>query len=171
MNRLHSVNQEFSHIPIIDIQPLVAGTEERHTVADQIGQACRQCGFFYIVGHGVDLKLQQRLEQLSRQFFAQDLDTKLEISMEQGGKAWRGYFPVGSELTSGKPDLKEGIYWGAELEDDHPFVQAGVPLHGRNLFPPNIPLFRETVLDYIASCSALMNFELNLTDSAVRFKT
>jgi isopenicillin N synthase-like dioxygenase len=155
MNSLHSVNQEFSHIPIIDIGSLVAGTEERHTVAAQIGQACRECGFFYIVGHGVDPKLQERLEQLSRQFFAQDLDTKLEISMERGGKAWRGYFPVGGELTSGKPDLKEGIYLGAELEDDHPFVQAGVPLHGRNLFPPNIPLFRETVLDYIATMTQL----------------
>ena len=28
--------------------------------------------------------------------------------MERGGRAWRGYFPVGAELTSGQPDLKEG---------------------------------------------------------------
>lgn len=26
--------------------------------------------------------------------------------MEKGGTAWRGFFPVGFELTSGKPDQK-----------------------------------------------------------------
>ena len=72
-----------------------------------------------------------------------------------GGRAWRGYFPVGGELTSGRPDLKEGLYFGAELDDDHPLVRAGTPMHGRNLFPSRIPLFRETVLDYMAAMSAL----------------
>jgi isopenicillin N synthase-like dioxygenase len=28
-------------------------------------------------------------------------------------------------------------------------------MHGRNLFPPQIPLFRETVLDYMAAMTAL----------------
>ncbi len=153
----------FSQIPIIDISALVKGTgnyptqtvSDRYTVAAQIGQACRECGFFYIVGHGVDEGLQQRLEQLSRQFFAQDLATKLEIRMALGGRAWRGYFPVGDELTSGKPDLKEGIYFGAELGDDHPLVKAGIPMHGSNLFPSKIPQFRQTVLDYIAAMTQL----------------
>ena len=40
--------------------------------------------------------------------------------MERGGRAWRGYFPVGGELTSGLPDQKEGLYLGAELPADHP---------------------------------------------------
>jgi isopenicillin N synthase-like dioxygenase len=74
--------------------------------------------------------------------------------MALGAKAWRGYFPVGGELTSGKPDLKEGIYFGAELGADHPLVKANTPMHGANLFPP-IPLFRETVLDYIAAMTDL----------------
>ena len=107
-------------IPVIDVSALVSGKEDRDEVAGRIGQACRDWGFFYIVGHGVDEHLQRRLEEVSRQFFAQDLETKLEIKMSLGGRAWRGYFPVGGELTSGKPDLKEGIYFGAELEDDHP---------------------------------------------------
>jgi isopenicillin N synthase-like dioxygenase len=145
----------YSHIPVIDVSPLIRGTEERHEVAARIGQACRDCGFFYIVGHGVDEALQRRLEEVSRRFFAQDLETKLEIRMERGGRAWRGYFPVGGELTSGKPDLKEGIYFGAELEDDHPLVKAGTPLHGPNLFPSNMPQFRETVLDYMAAMTRL----------------
>ena len=124
-------------------------------MAAQIGQACREHGFFYILGHGVDEGLQERLLHLSRRFFAQALDRKLEIRMALGGRAWRGYFPVGGELTSGRPDLKEGLYFGAELDDDHPLVRAGTPMHGRNLFPSQIPLFRETVLDYMAAMTAL----------------
>src|SRR5262245_24081681 len=138
-------------IPIIDISPLIGGTEGRYTVAAKIGQACRECGFFYITGHGIDDGLQLRLEHLSRQFFAQDVETKLKIRMSRGGKAWRGYFPVGDELTSGLPDLKEGVYFGAELGEDHPLTSAGVPMHGPNLFPSNIPGFRETVLEYMAA--------------------
>ena len=124
-------------------------------MAAQIGQACREHGFFYILGHGVDEGLQERLLHVSRQFFVQALERKLEIRMGLGGRAWRGYFPVGGELTSGRPDLKEGLYFGAELDDDHPLVRAGTPMHGRNLFPSRIPLFRETVLDYMAAMSAL----------------
>ena len=124
--------------------------DTRH-VADQIADACRRHGFFYVVGHGVDAALQTRLEHLSRRFFAQPREQKLAIRMELGGHAWRGYFPVGGELTSGKPDVKEGLYFGAELPDDHPKVAARIPLHGRNLFPEGIPQFRETVLDYMAA--------------------
>src|SRR5256885_1097939 len=104
-----------TEIPIIDIQSLISGTDERQAVAEQIGQACRSNGFFYIAGHGINEELQHRLERLSRQFFAQNVETKLAIRMAKGGRAWRGYFPVGNELTSGKPDLKEGLYFGAEL--------------------------------------------------------
>ncbi len=144
-----------SFIPIIDIGPLIRGIEGMRAVADEIGRACRECGFFYITGHGVDEGLEQRLERLSRQFFAQDAETKMRIQMARGGRAWRGYFPVGGELTSGEPDLKEGIYFGAELKENHPLVQAGVPLHGPNLFPSNLPEFRETVLKYLAAMTEL----------------
>jgi isopenicillin N synthase-like dioxygenase len=141
-------------LPVIDVAPLVAPGGDRSRAPGQIRDACRSAGFFYIVGHGVDEALQERLESLSHQFFAQPLEKKLAIRMELGGTAWRGYFPVRGELTKGKPDLKEGLYFGAELPDDHPRVAAGTPLHGRNLFP-DIPGFRETVLDYIAAITRL----------------
>ena len=62
--------------------------------------------------------------------------------MALGGRAWRGYFPVGGELTSGKPDLKEGLYFGSELRADHPRVRGGTPLHGANLLPGRAGLAR-----------------------------
>ena len=144
-----------ARIPVIDVSALGSRRDDRLQVAADIARACHECGFFYVIGHGVNSHLVNRLEQISRQFFAQDLETKLEIRMALGGKAWRGYFPVGGELTSGKPDLKEGIYFGAELEDDHALVMAGTPLHGPNLFPVAMPPFRETVLAYMAALTTL----------------
>jgi isopenicillin N synthase-like dioxygenase len=142
-------------LPVIDITALVCGSGEVRETSAAISRACREYGFFYITGHGIGEELRQRLEGMSRQFFSQDLETKLQIAMSLGGRAWRGYFPVGGELTSGKPDLKEGIYFGAELPDDHPMVKAGAPMHGRNLFPAQIPGFRETVLDYMDAMTKL----------------
>src|SRR5262249_28071061 len=98
-------------IPILHVGPLVAGGRAARPGGPQIGSACRDSGFFYVVGHGVDEALSARLRRLSRRFFDQDRETKLRIAMAKGGRAWRGYFPVGGELTSGRPDLKEGIYF------------------------------------------------------------
>ncbi|MBD0394407.1 MAG: isopenicillin N synthase family oxygenase [Microcoleus sp. C1-bin4] len=164
---------DVSQIPVIDISSLVSGNC-LDTVANQIRQACCSTGFFYIVEHGVDKGLQNRLEQLSRQFFAQDLETKRQIRMALGGRAWRGYFPVGGELTNGKPDLKEGIYFGSELNQTHPAVQAGVPMHGANLFP-DTPLFPEIILEYLAVMTQLghavmAGIALSLNEDASYFR-
>lgn len=148
------MSTEPQQIAVIDVAPLVRRQPDSDRVAAEMGRACREDGFFYVRGHGVSDELQDRLERLSRAFFAQDLDTKLKIRMSKGGRAWRGFFPVGEELTSGLPDQKEGIYFGAELPDDHPKVAAGVPLHGRNLFP-DLPGFRETVLEYLDAMTEL----------------
>lgn len=145
----------FSQIPVIDVGALVKQTAARGDVARQIGAACRDFGFFYIVSHGVSEDLQQQLEIVSREFFGQSLEEKLKLRMALGGRAWRGYFPVGGELTSGKADLKEGLYFGAELDDTHPLVKTHTPLHGRNLFPEAMPAMREVVLEYLQAMTKL----------------
>lgn len=140
-----------SPIPIIDVSDLMAGRPSQRFVAERLGDACRENGFFYIVGHGVDEALLCRLHALSQEFFAQDVEAKLAIRMALGGRAWRGYFRVGDELTSGKPDQKEGLYFGKELPADDPRVRAGMPLHGPNLFPARPDGLRQAVLDYMAA--------------------
>jgi len=134
--------------------PLVNLAASVDDCAAAIGRACREHGFFYIREHGVSEDLQSRLALLSEQFFAWPESRKMQLAMVHGGLAWRGYFPVGGELTSGEPDLKEGIYFGAELGPEHPLVQAKTPLHGANLFP-DIPGFKSAVLDYIQSLTEL----------------
>jgi len=138
-------------LPVIDVGPLAGRgpAAARGAVAEQIQAACRERGFFYVAGHGVPAELLDQLADASAEFFALPLADKLEIAMERGGRAWRGYFPVGAELTSGQPDLKEGLYFGSELPDDDPRVRAGLPLHGRNLFPRQVPRLRPLVLSYL----------------------
>jgi len=132
---------------VIDVSSLVGGSGPLlDHVAAEIHAACRDCGFFYIAGHGVPADLSDRLEAAARAFFALPAGAKMEIAMERGGRAWRGFFPLGGELTSGQPDRKEGLYFGSELADDHPRVRRGLPLHGRNLFPRQVPELADLVL-------------------------
>jgi isopenicillin N synthase-like dioxygenase len=58
---------------------------------------------------------------------------------------------VGAELTSGRPDQKEGLYFGSELGPDDPRVLRGVPLHGANQFPAQPEGLHGAVLDYLAA--------------------
>jgi isopenicillin N synthase-like dioxygenase len=144
-------------VPVIDIGALISGGPQaaRDAVAGQIQAACRDRGFFYVTGHGVRAELLGDLADASAEFFALPEADKLDIAMEHGGRAWRGYFPVGGELTSGRPDLKEGLYFGTELPADDPRVKAGLPLHGANLFPRQVPRLRPLVLAYIGALTAL----------------
>jgi isopenicillin N synthase-like dioxygenase len=136
-------------LPIIDVAPLFGSdAKARRAVADAIGAACRDNGFFYARGTGVDAS---RLDALAREFFALPEEEKLRIAMAKGGRAWRGFFPVGGELTSGKPDRKEGLYFGSELPVGDPRVQAGVPMHGVNQWPERPAGLRAAVLDYLAA--------------------
>jgi isopenicillin N synthase-like dioxygenase len=135
-------------LPVIDLQAPAS------IIAAQMRAACTDHGFFYAENHGVDLVLLTHLSSLAHEFFARPLADKMSIAMENGGSAWRGYFQVGGELTSGAPDLKEGIYFGEELDDADPRVQRRVPLHGRNLFPES-PQMRDAVLDTMRALTAL----------------
>ena len=142
-------------VPRVDITTLVTGRSDDATVAAAIDAACRDTGFFSIVGHGVNPALRRQLDVLAREFFALTEAEKAEIAMSHGGRAWRGWFPLGGELTSGIPDRKEGIYFGAELGADDPRVRAGVPLHGPNLFPRRPAALRDAALAYLETMTQL----------------
>ncbi len=124
-------------------------------VARRIDAACRTNGFFVVTGHGIDPALQPRLDRAARSFFSQSDAVKEQVAMEHGEHAWRGWFPLGGELTSGVADLKEGYYFGAELAPDHPRVRASTPLHGANLFPTEPADLRPAVLAWIDAMTDL----------------
>ena len=115
------------------------------SVSSAISEASSTTGFFYIRNHGISEDLQNFLFETAQQFFELPLDEKRRIAMIHGGKAWRGYFSVGDELTSGIPDQKEGIYFGTEN------ATSNLPLHGSNLWPEgNLGIaMKQHVLEYM----------------------
>jgi len=129
-------------LPIVDVS-------DPARAANAIGAACRDLGFFYATHHRISAQTLAALDTASRRFFALSEERKMQIAMARGGRAWRGYFPVGGELTSGKPDLKQGLYFGEELDEHDPRVVEGLPLHGRNLFPADVPELRPAVLRFM----------------------
>ena len=140
--------------PIIDISALLtpAATNDAVTgVAAELYAAFTTWGFCQIVGHGVSRERQDALVESATAYFALPYETKLEFDVRKGGVAWRGYMPRGGEGTHGRTDRKEGIYIGPEHPDDHPLVQAGIPLHGRNRLPSDdvVSGMRDAVLGYV----------------------
>jgi isopenicillin N synthase-like dioxygenase len=149
-------------VPEVDVGPLLAidlddleapvppaVLAEAAPAARAIDAACREVGFFTIAGHGVGPSALAELDREARAFFALGDDRKALIEMARAGSAWRGWFPLGGELTSGVPDRKEGIYFGSERGPDDPRVRAGLPLHGANLFPTHPAGLRAAVLDHL----------------------
>lgn len=156
-------------VPEIDVAPLRAlgidrpgapapapsALADAAPAAAAIDAACREVGFFTVTGHGVDPAALDALDRAAQAFFALPEPAKAEIAMARGGAAWRGWFPLGGELTSGVPDHKEGLYFGAELAATDPRVVAGLPLHGPNLFPAEPAALRTAVLDHLRAMTDL----------------
>jgi isopenicillin N synthase-like dioxygenase len=146
-------------LPVIDLAPFLTGdAEQRRAVARQIGEACRNIGFFYVVGHGVPAAQRAEVFAAAKRFFDQPVETKLAVDIERSA-CHRGYFKLGGEnLDPAKQkqggDLKEGIKIGQDLPADHPLVRAGTPLHGPNQWP-DVAGFQETMQGYFDTLSGL----------------
>ncbi|MBH3338009.1 2OG-Fe(II) oxygenase [Pseudomonas mendocina] len=124
-------------LPIIDIAPLYADDASAWpAVAEQIDRACRDWGFFYIVGHPISAERIDALLGAAKTFFAQPAEEKLKIDITQTAHH-RGYGAIATEqLDPSKPsDLKETFDMGFHIPADHPEVLAGKPLRGPNRHP------------------------------------
>ena len=135
-------------LPIIDV-----GSPEAPSESDR---ACRQFGFFAIRGHGAPDDLRESLIRSAKDFFARSSDEKEKVALAHGGSAWRGWFPLGGELTSGVPDLKEGYYFGRELPVDPR------PMHGPNIWPDEPASLRPLVTEWMATMEPLAQHVLTL---------
>ncbi len=111
------------------MKPLPVVDPDAPGAAEAIDAACRDTGFFAVPLPATLRPLRDEVIGLSARFFALPEHQKAAVSMAVGGSAWRGWFPLGGELTSGVPDRKEGYYFGAELPPDPR------PMHGPNLWP------------------------------------
>jgi isopenicillin N synthase-like dioxygenase len=129
-----------SFIPVIDIAPYLAGTPEgKSQVATQLDRACREVGFYIIVGHGVDSSLIEQVDAVSRAFFDLPLDEKLKVHIGNAPGAV-GYAAVGDialAYTRGQvapPDLNESFQIAkVDMTDDHYFQSEAA----RGMIPAN----------------------------------
>jgi polar amino acid transport system ATP-binding protein len=151
-------------IPVLDLQPLLNSRQHcaelslehpgvQETV-DGLLSALHEVGFAYLQHHGVSESLLEELEQEARRFFALPEAEKQKLRMENAGLAWKGFFSLGAELTSGRPDQKEGLYFGTELSEKHEAVLAQTPMHGPNQWPEEGKM-REVVLSTMQSMTEL----------------
>jgi isopenicillin N synthase-like dioxygenase len=105
-------------LEVIDLSPYYQGTESsRRSVAAAVDRACRELGFFAVVGHRVPTELIIETREAVRGFFDLPIEAKLAVRTEDRSSG-RGYVPVEGETLSyttnyeAKPDLKESFSIG-----------------------------------------------------------
>jgi isopenicillin N synthase-like dioxygenase len=145
-----------SSLPILDISQLDGGAESASRFRDRLREVTHEVGFFYLVGHGIDQDLIDRVLDVSRRFFELGDDDKLQIENVHSPQ-FRGYTRVGEELTNGDTDWREQIDIGPERASVAPV--AGQPeywrLEGPNLWPTALPELESTIAEWSRELEAL----------------
>ena len=104
----------------------------------EIEKACRNVGFFYVKNHGIPKNHLVTVFPEIRRFFDLPIEEKMKIHIGKSN-IFRGYTPLGKELTNEKKDWHEAVDFGLELATDHPDVLAGKPLQGHNQWLVSLP--------------------------------
>ena len=134
-------------VPVIDIDTLLksgdAADVAARPVVDAIAAACREWGFFQVVGHGVSRRLIDETWRAMQQFF--ELPDIVKSSLLRTRENPWGYY--NNELTKNRRDKKEVF----------DFTSPGVdPIYrSENRWPQSDGRFRETMLAYLEACSKL----------------
>lgn len=150
-------------IPIIDLEGFYGSDSSEHLrIAMQIDDACRNIGFFSVIGHQVPAELIAQVDSSSREFFALPLEHKLALKRPKDDQV-RGYSAIGNEGLSyslGKKapgDLKESLSIGPIAPPDEPYYSEAMagPHFAPNLFPPEVPLLKQSWEEYFEAMASL----------------
>ena len=149
-------------IPVIDLTRYMAGgAGALAATGRQIHDALTQVGFFVLTGHGVSsMSIDQTFAEAKR-LHDLPMATKLALRLNEHNN---GYMASGryavwtSDVNKNdKPDLNEAFFVKRERPADHPMRLAGRRFTGANVWPADLPGFRETVLAYYAAMEAFTN--------------
>ena len=145
-----------TELPIVDLALLDGDAADRAAFRDSLLTATHEVGFFYLVGHGIDRSVRERLFATARAFFALPDDDTFAVEMLKSPQ-FRGYTRFGGEYTQGAIDWREQIDLAAEYEPLPPTPDSPdyLRLDGPNLWPDALPELREVVTDWQNRCSAL----------------
>jgi isopenicillin N synthase-like dioxygenase len=147
-------------IPVLDLRAYFASEPGAlDATAAALRAALEDIGFFIIVNHGVPQQLIERTFAEARRFHDLPLDAKMALRMNEHNN---GYMSMGryavwtSEVNSNdKPDLNEAFFCKRERPPDNPLRRSGRRFVGPNVWPVDLPGFRDTVLEYTATIDAL----------------
>ena len=143
-------------LPLINVSDLRGGNRAGIAkVADDIGEAARDIGFFRICGHGIDPDLIEETYRVAGRFFSLPEDVKRRYYIGQSSNH-RGYVPF-SEKGDYPDEINrsyEAFDLGLDLPEDDPDYLAGNRLLGPNVWP-DLAGFKDTVAAYYAEVSAL----------------
>ncbi|MCR0985688.1 isopenicillin N synthase family dioxygenase [Roseomonas populi] len=149
-------------VPIIDVSGLRGDRAARQAVADQIGRACEEIGFFCITGHGIPQELIRRVREASLAFFDRDEEEKRAI--ERQPPSYRGYIPLASEglarslgRAGAAADLKEAFSMGPVGAPDDAYHRSAeaAPHFAPNRWPASPADFQPAFEAYYEQLAAL----------------
>ncbi|MBS0473031.1 MAG: isopenicillin N synthase family oxygenase [Proteobacteria bacterium] len=141
-------------IPIIDIAPFRDGSDPAG-VARAWDAAMRATGFALIGGHGIPEPLYDGVYTHAQRFFARPLDEKAQLTFPDRGRG-QGYLPIRSEIVGqvagAAPDLCESLtFANPRFDREAAANDLDARLYRANLWPADMPGFREIVEAYIAA--------------------
>lgn len=132
------------NLPILDLKNY---EKDKASFLKNLREVASKIGFFYLINHGIDRKLNEKLFKLGKDFFKLPRSSKELISMKNSPQ-FRGYTSKGFEYTAGGKDYREQIDIGTERgalkwDLNSPLWQR---LEGPNLWPKEIPELKEIFL-------------------------
>ena len=140
-------------VPVIDVGGYLAGAPGAlDRVAGEIRFALEDIGFFVIVNHDVPRDLVARTFDEARRIHALDAAAKMSLRMNEhnnGYMAMARYTVQTAEVNQGAaPDLNEAFFTKRERPPEDPLRRSGRRFVGPNVWPEDLPGFREGVLAY-----------------------
>src|ERR1700742_4869630 len=156
-------------IPVLDLGGYLAGEPGAEVrLAEQLGWASENIGFYFIRNHGVDQTLIDATFAAAARFHALPMTEKQKLLIN---RHQIGYLPMGgAKMRSSdvnrntRHDLNKALFIRRERAPNDPDVTSGKPWRGLNQWPDNLPGFRETVLEYWNRMEALGQSMLPLYD-------
>ena len=138
---------DLAEIPMIDFAPFLHGTQaDKQRVADEIGVACRQIGFFYLKGHDVPESLRQAVFDQSASFFHKPIEERQKAAATP--EWYRGWIPMPEPAPLSRSSRlfeQYRIQPEYEPEDD---ARNNYIFYRPNRWPEDLPAFGETCTAY-----------------------
>jgi isopenicillin N synthase-like dioxygenase len=145
-----------AEIPILDLAPYLSEqVGAREKLGRQLCHALESIGFYFINGHGISRSLVDAVFSETERFHAQPLDRKMRLRRNRDNV---GYLPMSRNTDPDaviKPNVNEAFFVKRDLPADHPDVLAHKRFRGTNLWPDDLPGFRNTVVAYCDALEAL----------------